>query len=246
MQHTAPDATPRAFCLACGYRLDNLPSDRCPECGRHFDIHDAYTTSRAGRISSIGVWAVTRKPALWVRAPIRYICILALLMNAFRVGFVTVQLLFLSLAFLAIGVAYLPRRLLRRLVVRRHKFPHELLAVDRLPVRRARLIFMTTFALVALRIPFYAVFFISLPALQRTAVYEFEIRPAIDPRPEHLRVIGILPVRSVTIGLGGVDVWPAFGLPLFYRPGMSPDVPEHIYGPWYAPDYLSIWDIDRL
>lgn len=28
-------------CLECGYALDRLPSNRCPECGREFDPRDA-------------------------------------------------------------------------------------------------------------------------------------------------------------------------------------------------------------
>jgi hypothetical protein len=31
------DATARKRCLGCGYILDGLPENRCPECGRQFD-----------------------------------------------------------------------------------------------------------------------------------------------------------------------------------------------------------------
>ena len=37
--------TDAAFCLACGYPLNNLPANRCPECGRAFDPADPRTMS---------------------------------------------------------------------------------------------------------------------------------------------------------------------------------------------------------
>lgn len=33
--------TPRTNCIDCGYILDGLPSNRCPECGRSFDLNDS-------------------------------------------------------------------------------------------------------------------------------------------------------------------------------------------------------------
>ena len=32
------DSSPRMFCCKCGYALVGLPSNRCPECGRDFDL----------------------------------------------------------------------------------------------------------------------------------------------------------------------------------------------------------------
>ncbi len=34
------DASQPMFCHSCGYRLDHLESDRCPECGRVFEPAD--------------------------------------------------------------------------------------------------------------------------------------------------------------------------------------------------------------
>jgi len=37
------------LCLDCGYRLDHLESERCPECGRAFDLLDPNTFTTPGR-----------------------------------------------------------------------------------------------------------------------------------------------------------------------------------------------------
>ena len=37
------NATPHKRCLGCGYILDGLPENRCPECGREFDPDDHAT-----------------------------------------------------------------------------------------------------------------------------------------------------------------------------------------------------------
>ncbi len=36
------------YCLNCGYVLDGLPEDRCPECGTAFDPTDSSTVHRHG------------------------------------------------------------------------------------------------------------------------------------------------------------------------------------------------------
>src|SRR5580698_3388294 len=45
METNPPTPIDSAFCLACGYPLKNLPSARCPECGRSFDPADGRTMS---------------------------------------------------------------------------------------------------------------------------------------------------------------------------------------------------------
>lgn len=48
--HSSPMATdaPDRRCLCCGYVLDKLPTSRCPECGRAFDLNDP-TSFRGSR-----------------------------------------------------------------------------------------------------------------------------------------------------------------------------------------------------
>src|ERR1035441_10641934 len=41
----APSQAEPTFCIGCGYMLRQLPSNRCPECGRAFDPADPRTMS---------------------------------------------------------------------------------------------------------------------------------------------------------------------------------------------------------
>src|SRR4051812_21878784 len=51
-------------CIDCGYRVDNLPSDQCPECGRPFDRADLLSTTRDGPLGFLGRLAVARRKRL--------------------------------------------------------------------------------------------------------------------------------------------------------------------------------------
>jgi len=42
-------STPHMRCLGCGYILDGLPENRCPECGRGFDPEDPKTYAASSR-----------------------------------------------------------------------------------------------------------------------------------------------------------------------------------------------------
>lgn len=54
------------YCTACHYRLDHLPENRCPECGRAFDPEDP--TTFLGR-NVISIWARRgRPPGNWTLA----------------------------------------------------------------------------------------------------------------------------------------------------------------------------------
>ena len=41
-------------CLDCGYIIDHLPENRCPECGRRFDLTDS--GSYSVHIAASGIW----------------------------------------------------------------------------------------------------------------------------------------------------------------------------------------------
>ena len=56
MEPTEEPSPPHKYCLGCGYILDGLPRERCPECGRAFNSADeeSYATRlRRGSASLI-------------------------------------------------------------------------------------------------------------------------------------------------------------------------------------------------
>jgi hypothetical protein len=52
-----------AFCLSCGYPLNQLPEHRCPECGRAFDPANPRTLSLGYPLKSWQRWLL--KPIGW-------------------------------------------------------------------------------------------------------------------------------------------------------------------------------------
>lgn len=46
---TSPDVPPMK-CLGCGYILENLPENRCPECGKTFSPDNPFTFSYPGHL----------------------------------------------------------------------------------------------------------------------------------------------------------------------------------------------------
>ena len=61
------DETLDARCLSCGYRLWGLPSNRCPECGRAFDLKDPWTVWLPGRPNRLARW-LNQPPSRLVRS----------------------------------------------------------------------------------------------------------------------------------------------------------------------------------
>jgi hypothetical protein len=55
---------PRGRCWTCGYRLDAIPSRRCPECGRQFDPDDPTTMNMIGPVNRLTRWMLTH-PLGW-------------------------------------------------------------------------------------------------------------------------------------------------------------------------------------
>jgi hypothetical protein len=63
------------YCLGCNYSLRGLASDRCPECGRAFDLDD-YRTFLPGRRLTWVEWFLTAPPG-WVLIPLAIYGVLA-------------------------------------------------------------------------------------------------------------------------------------------------------------------------
>ena len=70
------DSAPQKKCLGCGYVLDHLPENRCPECGRAFDPDDPLTFTR-------GASSPSRSPS--GRRLITWACVGSLLVLSFLI-----------------------------------------------------------------------------------------------------------------------------------------------------------------
>ena len=52
MKNRSANSVRHKYCLGCGYILDGLPTNRCPECGRAFDERDPSTFRTENQTSS--------------------------------------------------------------------------------------------------------------------------------------------------------------------------------------------------
>jgi hypothetical protein len=236
----APVAPPiHALCLHCNYSLRQLTVARCPECGQSFDPADPLTMRDPTQPGGFELWA--RRRATRVGRPCRWIWPATLVATAWvatmsisSLGSVTVPLFLLSLAFVAIGMPYAFRQAIRAYLVARGHLPAEILAVDRLRVRKARCAFVLTALAVAIRAPLYVGFFVSLPALDRSARYEWNVRPDGDPRPESMW-IGVIRIHRITTDGNGVNFITGDTMSISYQPENRDRHPAiHLYGDWYA------------
>jgi hypothetical protein len=198
---STPSATSVRYCLDCGYRLDNLQSTRCPECGRGFDLADPATTSARGRLSTITRWAASTGPAKWLVPATLVVALGAVFLNVVWVGAVMLPMLFLCFAIAFIAIIYLPRRILLRIAIHRHRLARQKLGVDRRRIWRCRAITLVAAVLVILSIPHQLAFSASKAALRRVAIYEYEVRPAIDARPTNI-FVGVYRVRAIRCAHG--------------------------------------------
>jgi hypothetical protein len=189
-------ATSVRYCLDCGYRLDNLPSTRCPECGRVFDLTDAATTSARGRLNVISRWAASTGPARWLVPASVLVALVVIFLNVVWVGAVMLPMLFLYFAIALIAIFYLPRRIVFRIIIHRHRLSRSMLGVDRRRIWRCRAIILVAAVLVILSIPHQLAFSASKAALRRVAIYEYDVRPAVDSRPTNT-FVGVYRVRAI-------------------------------------------------
>src|SRR3954464_3717123 len=108
-----------AMCLGCGYALRGLSTARCPECGRTFDPSDLETMN-VGRPVPDALRPLL-KPVRWLRAAGLWACALAVLGTAGAPNNSRVGPLLVLVAYMGVILAYVPRRLARRGVVRAYR-----------------------------------------------------------------------------------------------------------------------------
>lgn len=196
------------ICLGCNYPLSQLDSATriCPECGRQFDPADPWTMNTTRPVPDfLRRWI---GPIGWSLPAMRIVAVLVLLANIPLAGCIETSLLALCISFLAIGVPYFVRCLIRRAAVVRYCLPLNLLTPERKQLNQARRLFALAALLLFFRIPFYVVFVVSLPWLNASGHREYAVRPVFAERPHHT-VIGLFPIRKIEVTYQGAffDTW---------------------------------------
>ncbi|MBU0639869.1 MAG: hypothetical protein KKB50_13455 [Planctomycetes bacterium] len=99
-------------CLGCGYILEGLPENRCPECGRPFDPDDRQTYDPYGLAGN--VFTQTATLAAWLTAPAAVLILLHAFAGAISSWLLALAVFFafggLSIAIVVVGAT--ARRLL--------------------------------------------------------------------------------------------------------------------------------------
>jgi hypothetical protein len=230
---TPPQVPDEAMCLGCGYALRGLSSARCPECGRGFDPADLETMN-VGRPVPDALRPLL-EPVRWLRRTSTWACAMAVLATTSAPDNALVGPLVVLIAYAGVGLAYVPRQLARRGVVRTYRQPKSLLRVDNAVVRRMRWVFALAVIVTALRLPAGLAYALSHRALTRLAIHTYREIPATET-PFAPRVCGVLVVRSIgttatsvtfNLLLGGkVTYW-------FKDDGDPPAHEEHVRTNWW-------------
>ena len=239
---TQDDQLHDACCLDCNYPLHSLPENRCPECGREFDLDDPKTVRNR---HAIGPTA-----RLWLKPPGRVfnVCVgLNALVLLFSAGLpeVCAPLFLISLGFWLIiggtwgvhlvgslGVAWY----LRQPTFRRWRTWRRWLLT---PV-----IVACTILLLHLNAPFRLAFYLSRPAMDRLAQQVLDA-PDEAPRGAWVGLYNADAIETVPGGMrfivSGAGVFTRVGFA--YRPSgpppVTPDRYRHIEGPWYV--WIEDW-----
>lgn len=235
---TAASQARSRHCIRCGYRVDNIPSRACPECGLGFDpAHLIETTSAHRRLSRIESWALKARQEKWLWKVVLGASVFALFMSVSTLGSVLLPTFALSLLYLPVAVYYLPRKALRMRAIRRHSYPTEWASEDRRILRKCRRMMLITLGLILLRVPFLICYYLSLPALERAGEYEWAVRPALDRRPSWI-LVGLMPIRVVYVAVEQPRI--VFETPTGHELIYKPDGDSH----FDRATWLELWERD--
>jgi hypothetical protein len=225
------------LCLDCNYSLKGLPQNRCPECGRQFNLDDSRTfnSERPLRwidrqlLKPIG-WPMFTSVALLSCGylylgffPKFYYAIIPVIVTFLLCVVVAMMLIVRNLL-----RAYIPpRSIFRSSSIRREKLAFAILAIP--------------FLLVIFQVPLRIVFFLARPELDRVA------KGIIDgtiSRPVNSHRAGPITISSAMslygdddqyfflvhgFGGGGFAYCRTPGRPLYYNSGAD----GHLWGNWY-------------
>jgi hypothetical protein len=231
----APPRRHLPLCLGCNYSLRGLAENRCPECGREFNLQDPTTFNNARPLRWIDRKLL--RPIGWpMFTAIGLLCCgyLYLAINP-AIYYFGIHIIVGFLLFVAISILLIIRSNLR------HYFPPRSIfrSSARQRERRALGIFAVTFLLVLFHIPLRIMFFLAKPELDRVAQ---GIMNGTIPQPVTAHRAGPIVVSTGTAygnddqiffvikGLEGGFVYcriPGDGLA--YNSGAD----GHIWGNWY-------------
>jgi hypothetical protein len=232
----------RRHCLDCGYRVDNLPERRCPECGREFDPADPDTTSSGA--TGLRRWLENYRrnvgrPTRWLVPASLTICILSFVVNAIYLGDFGWAFLALAAGHLALLVGYWVRWETRQGMVVTNRLPASVMKIDAERLRRVGCAALWGALILGWRLPAKIAFVACLPALNR-AVSDAQHMPPANTTMGSVAMLGPFPVRSALLGHGGADFELLTGRQLLYRPGWNSDYPgpyRHLAGRWFISDW---------
>lgn len=166
-------------CLDCGYNLNDLIDQRCPECGRLFDPHDNATwgTTSSAKRRTICIWlgriAIIEMTIIVIYSGYH------LFFGSALIPVIVVSTLFGGPVVVATGLAWL--------------FSHD--GVHALSIRKQTTTLSILFILFAsfmTRWPFYTAFWLSQPALDRIATQCDAGNPPAGPI-----TVGVFRIESI-------------------------------------------------
>lgn len=160
-----------ALCIDCNYRLNNLHSNRCPECGRPFDLTDEKTINVGRSLTAYDRWLA--RPIGWP---------MFVYVGALCGGFAFLALnpsIYYMLGYLVLGALHLfavSAPLVIRRVIRSRIPLAQPKARDRIVIRQIAVVVALTYVAVAFQVPIRVAFLIARPGLNQV-VDVFNKRP---------------------------------------------------------------------
>lgn len=232
---TAPVHHPPSLarCIACGYPLSGLSTQRCPECGLEFDPADPRTMSVGRPMRSLAA-ALASPISSFVRTAVTSASVLILWGAAWLPGGRYVELLGWSV--LAAAVVFsLSRRLVRRIVRWWYLQP-----LRKRPASERYAWWQVVLVLLATTSPFFfwplrISLLIHRPMLDGFVRDAHQVRPLFDP-PSTPRRVGAFVVTRVWVEPGSVTLEVLGGGSLHWYYVQNPG-----WNHWLAADRLPWW-----
>ena len=221
------------LCYDCNYRLNDIDSTRCPECGRPFDPADLNTINWHGPIGPIT--RLSLAPTRWILPACLIVAAGAALISNWMLVDTLQAILLLSLAMTAPLLLIMPKIAVRTWAIDRYDLPHDASTADNAAARKLAHAYWIAAALIFLRVPLILIVLVNLPSLARVANHEYADVPLYSAHPQNVRV-GLLPVHEISVTPSGVTFSLRAGIRLHYLPHPIREIGtfhRHLFGNWY-------------